>query len=302
MKIEAPPVLLAKLRLYAEPFHDRRPPVFAHFPGGADPVFPFGPASDRGLGVLLLAAALHRPEGEAQAARVVAGLYRHYGNDIFKLNRVPFDPLRETLAALVPPASAGADASERTRMPGILRSVCDFFYRVGPLGAWLAAAPDWETRAGELCHEIYWMGLHSRSRSKARLFFWLASLAREGAGETAFSQAAAFAWPVGDGHMRFWIDILKPGRTAGARVPEDRVAAFAAFAGEVFPDAPWRLYQPLDAFLHRDGRGGYACRAVQGGCRPCPLAVHCPAAPHFLAGETLPAGQPVARARQPREG
>jgi hypothetical protein len=175
------------------------------------------------------------------------------------------------------------DEADRNHIPGILRSACDFFYRVGPLGAWLSSASDWETRAGELCNEIYWMGAHSRTRTKARIFFWLAcQIPGFGA---RHSQAGTFDWPIGDGHMRFWIDILKPPLTGGGRAPEERIAAFGAFAREVFPAEPWRLFQPLDFFLRRDGGGGFRCRAVQGGCRPCPLAPLCPGAAHFIPGE-----------------
>jgi hypothetical protein len=292
VKIEITPDALARLRRYTEAFRANPHPIFAHFPGGADPVFPFAPGSDRGLGVLLLAAALHQPGAESAVARVLAGLYRAHGNDIFRLNRLPFEPLRDEVAALAP----SWEKTARARIPGILRSVCDFFYRIGPLGPWLAGqsgerAPDWESRAGELCHEIYWMGAHSRGRTKARLFFWLACVgdatgegSREGFG-ARHPQAASFAWPVGEGHMRFWIDILKPQRTAGERTPEERVTAFAAFARMVFPGESWLLYRALEDFLRRDGTGSYHCRTAQGGCRPCPLSGLCPAAGHFIPGE-----------------
>jgi hypothetical protein len=230
VKVEASSAQIDSLRRYAEPFEQVSPPIFALFPpavsGRAEPLFPFEADSDRGLGALLLASALYRPGGEAVAAHVIAALYRTFGNDIFKLNRIPFDTLRETVDA----AAEGLDDADRTRIPGILRSVCDFFYRVGPLGAWLDAAPDWETRTGELCNEIYWMGLRSRTRAKARMFFWsLTQLPDFAARHPAWARhASAFQFPVTDGHMRYWIDILKPGRTAGARSPEERQVAFTA--------------------------------------------------------------------------
>lgn len=298
MKIEAAPDLLDKIRLYAEPFEGCAPPLFALFPGGAPEhapaVFPFAPDSDRGLGILLLAASLHRPGGEAAAARILADLYRIYGNDIFKLNRLPFETLRDAVNASIAGAGdlcKGMEEAERNRIPGILRSVCDFFYRIGPLGAWLASAPDWETRAGELCNEIYWMGLRSRTRNKARLFFWLAcQVPGFGARPEMKRQALDFQWPVTDTHMRFWIDIAKPPFTlrsgaGGGRTPEERLAAFAAFGRVLFPAAPWRLFLPLDSYLRRDGRGSFRCRTAQGGCRPCPLAKLCPAAGQFIPGE-----------------
>ncbi len=288
MKIEASPALLQKIRAYAEPFESIRPAVFALFPGNTQTLFPFEPESDRGLGVLLLAAALHRPGGEALTARILADLYRAFGTDIFKLNRIPFEKVRETVqATFAAEAALILDEAEQARIPGILRSVCDFFYRVGPLGPWLESAPDWETRAGELCNEIYWMGLRSLTRSKARLFFWL--LTRIPDFETHLPamahHARGFVWPVSDAHLRFWIDIVKPARTAGARSPEERLSAFAAFGKELFPEAPWRLYLPLDSYLRRDRAGSFTCRTAQDGCRPCPLSALCPAAGQFIPGE-----------------
>ncbi len=270
--------MLESLRQYARGFEagGRTPPILAHFAGGADPVFPFAPDSDRGLGMLLMAAALYRPEGEEAAARLLAGLYRRYDSSIFKLNRQPFEPLRDAVAELAP----RLDPEDRDRIPGILRSVCDFFYRVGPLGAWLAAAPDWEARAGELCHEIYWMGAHSRTRTKARHFLWLACQV-PGFG-ARHAQALTFAWPAGEGHMRLLFDVIRPARGFRIPAPEERAEAFSGLARAVFPGAPWRFQAPAEAFLRREGPD-FACRAAQGGCRPCALAPHCPASARFLA-------------------
>jgi len=305
VKIEITPDILNRIRVYAEAFASCRPAILTLFAAGAPDatdasdasgassedasLFPFAADSDRGLGILLLASALHRPGAPgsagfgAGAASVIAGLYRGYGNDVFRLNRLPFETLRTRTDAL----AATWDDAERARIPGILRSVCDFFFRVGPLGTWLADA-DWEQRAGELAQEIYWMGARSSTRTKARLFFWLAcQIPGFGARADMRPRALRFTWPVSDGHMRVLFDIFKPARgsIAALRRPEGRGEAFAELARRVFPDEPWRLYRPFEAFLCPDGQGGFQCRAVQGGCRPCALAPLCPAAPHFLARE-----------------
>jgi len=255
---------------------------------GFEPLFPFAPDSDRGLGILLLAASLYKPSGSlpfgAGPARLIAALYREFGTDIFRLNRLPFETLRDVVDAQGRESSDLMDADERARIPGILRSVCDFFYRIGPLSKWLAGAEDWETRVGELSQEIYWMGAQSRTRTKARLLFWLACQV-PGFG-IRHGQAVDFAWPVSDGHMRFLFDILKPprgGKAGAVPPPEMRGLLFADFARTVFPEAPWMLYGPLDAFLKPVGGGELACRTVQGGCRFCALSARCPAAKHDLA-------------------
>jgi hypothetical protein len=290
VRIDASPALLDALRRYVEAFEAGASPtlrgaaILDRFPGGADPVFPFEPDSDRGLAVLLFAAALYRPEGEALAAHLVAGLYRRYDTSLFKLNRLPFEPLRDAVAELAP----RLDPEERDRIPGIFRSVCDFFYRVGPLGPWLASAPDWETRAGELCHEIYWMGAQSRTRTKARHFLWLACQA-PGFG-ARHAQALRFDWPAGEGAMRFLFDVVRPARGLRPPAHEERPAAFSGLARAAFADAPWRVRAPLDAFLRRNGAGDFDCRVAQRGCGPCPLAPHCPASARFIADGDAVAG------------
>lgn len=332
VNIAVAPGILPRLHAYAEAFEAHFPPLLSLFPqdpAGATtlfpspfpPLFPFRADSDRGLGILLLAAALHRPaarwsgetgascaegtersdttaqrhaggSGKARgfggdAAGVVAGVYRAYGTDVFRLNRMPFEPLKARVDVL----AAHWEEAERARIPGILRSVCDFFYRVGPLRAWMAEA-DWEQRVGEIAQEIYWMGARSPSRTKARLFFWLAcQIPGFGGSDAMRPRAECFAWPVGEGHMRLLFDILKPPRAtvSALRSAGKRGEAFADLARRVFPEEPWRLYVPFDAFLAPDGHDGplstFRCRTVQGGCRPCALSSVCPAAPGFLPRE-----------------
>src|SRR5690606_35307843 len=96
------------------------------------------------------------------------------------------------------------------------------------------------------------------------------------------AHAARFAWPVGDGHMRFLFDIVKPSRAQATALkrPEARGEAFAALARAVYPEAPWRLYRPLDAFLRHGGAAGLWCRTVHGTCMACASAPLCPAARH----------------------
>lgn len=325
--IETTPDLIARLRAYADAF-DASPAIFTLFPSpfpsasasssaASAPLFPFAADTDKGLGILLLAASLHRPGARdtaslassapssrhdvpagvltgfgADAAALLAALYRDYGNDLFKLNRLPFDPLR----ARVDAHAADWDAEERARVPGILRSVCDFFYRVGPLSSWVEDEPGWEQRVGEIAQEIYWMGAQSPTRTKARVFLWLACHAPGFAARAAVrTHAARFAWPVSDGHMRFLLDIVKPSRAQASALkrPEARGEAFAALARAVFPEAPWRLYAPLEAFLRHGGAAGLKCRAAvlkKGGCPACALSPLCPAAKNFPA--TSPAANP----------
>jgi len=288
-----------RLRRYAKSFDAQEAPLFGYFSGdpkeGNERVFPFEPGSDKGLGVLLLFAALYRPGTEVPTARLIAELYRHFQNDIFRLNRIPFDSLNQVVENVTGKTfnSSGQTQEEVARIPGILRSVCDFFYRIGPLGAWLAQAADWETRVMELCGEIYWMGRHSLMKNKARYFLGLA------AATGAYPQALNFAWPVGEGHLRYYSDLVYSHKASGgARGPgafgakpstgfdgARRLQAFQLLARAVFPEAPWKLFAPLDAYQRRGGSLHFRCREAQGGCRPCPLASTCSAAPAFLPQE-----------------
>jgi hypothetical protein len=269
---------LRKLRQYAEPFAAWQPPIFEFFPGGKSPLFPFLPESDRGLGMLLFQAALYRPGAENWSAQVLAGLYRVLGTDLFKVNRLPFAVLQKALTGL----PRWPDPEEQRRVPGILRSVCDFFYGAGGLGKWLESSADWETRARELGEGIFWMGKRSRLRTKARYFFWLASF--QGGFAERFPQAQPFLWPVAEGHLRLYHGVLRPRARKSFSNPEEKLRWFHALGNELFPRQGWRLYQPLQAHLRPDPEHGFQCRAF-GGCRPCALAAICPAANQFLPKE-----------------
>lgn len=283
-----PAATLDALRRYAAPFADVLPPALAAF-AGRDPVFPYAPGSPRGLAVLLLAAALHWPDGEEAAVRALAWLHARFGEDLFRLNRVPFEALAEAVLA----SGAYPDEGERKRVPGILRSACDFLDAKGPLDAWLASA-DREARVRELAGAVYWMGKSSLLKNKARYFFWLVARAAElkggtlpPAGLAPDPKAPAFAWPVTEGHGRFYQDFLRAPLSAGLD-PARRLALFADLARKAFDargEAGWRLYPALEAYLRRGGPLVFRCREAQGGCRPCPLNARCPAAKHFLPAE-----------------
>jgi hypothetical protein len=276
VSVPIPGDVLSHLRLYAAPFANHPPVIITRFPGGKEPRFPFDIGSDRGLGVLLLYASLYRPGAESRAARILAGLYANLGNDIFKLNRVPFEILQMALKNL----PIAPDEMEQKRIPGILRSVCDFFYHAGSLGKLLDSSGNWETIVRELSEGIYWMGKHSPWRTKSRYFLWLASF-QPGFAER-FPQAARFSWPVGDGHTRFYYNIVRPvARLAPESTPETRLQIFTELGRDAFPGKPWRLFQPLDAYLRMEKEHEYLCRKIQGGCQPCALAKLCPAAGNF---------------------
>ena len=282
-----------RLRAFAAPYAEgasSRVPLLRRFPGGPEPVFADAPDSDRGLGILLLAAALYRPGGDEAVAALLAELHARFGTDLFRLNRVPF----ERLQAAVEDAAADWDADERRRVPGILRSVCDFFFRAGSLRT-LLTADDWEPCVARLATEILWMGAQSATRVKARRFFWLACSV-PGLGAT-LGAARTFRWPPADGFLRFRNDQFGDAgaaRRPGGRTPQERLDAMRDLAAAALPEAPWAVVTALDDYLRPFAGAGFACRVARGGCRGCPLALRCPAAPHFLPQEPAretPAGK-----------
>ncbi len=282
MSAAASPAQLAALRKYAVPFAALRPPIFDFFPGGSRPVFPFGIDSDRGLGILLLYASLYRPGGETPAAEIVGGLFECLGLEVFKLNRIPVARLQKALAGLV----RGEDLEEQRRVPGILRSACDFFFQTGSLEKWLSGAADWEDCARELSGRIFWMGKQSRMRTKARYFLWLCSF--QSGFDRRFPGSQGFAWPVMAGHARLYHHVLRPRSRAAWTTAETRLKWFAQLGREAFPQEPWRLFPALDSYLRPVPKHEYLCRKIQGGCRPCPLATLCPTAKFLMPAEKRP--------------
>jgi len=273
-----PPAQSTALRKYAAAFASQRPPIFDFFPGGSRASFPFGIDSDRGLGILLLFAALYRPGQEVRAAEIVGGLFKSLGLEVFKMNRIPVARVRVALDG-----GQFSDPEEQQRVPGILRSVCDFFFHTGSLGKWLSAATDWEDCAKEISERIFWMGKRSRLRTKARYFLWLTTFLENF--RNRFPVARDFAWPVLEGHARLFHLVLRPRAKAAWSSPEGKLKWFSQCGREIFPQEPWRLFQPLKSYLYPVSEREYLCRKVQGGCRPCPLASLCPASKHLIAAE-----------------
>ena len=271
--------LISRLRKYADPFVAHPPSIISHFSGGAEPYFPFEIGSDKGLGVLLLNAALYAPGDEIRSAELISGLYSRMGDRIFKLNRIPFEELRKNLSGLPAPS----DLEGRKRVPGILRSVCDFFYRTGSLGNWLKGDGDWEGKVLNLSGDVFWMGKTSRLRTKARYFLWLTTFQSDF--NSKYAVGENFNWPISAGHARFRLDFMRTrGKNFTENTPEYRLQFFTKLARETFPSAPWRLFLPLSSYLKPGKTLGFECRRIQGGCPSCSLAMLCPSSTQLKNG------------------
>lgn len=273
--------LADRIRAYVLEFRDVKPAVFAHFRGGADPVFPLDVASDRGTGLLLYFCALYQNIGEQRLVRVLAYLWKQYDKDLFRVSRLPFLDLQDKVKAL----TDLHDWPLWPKVPGILRSVADFFFRHGKIVPWVYAEADGEKCVDVLSEEIFLMGKTSVFRSKARYFLWLLTRL-EGVDPSRFWTPST-RLTLTLGHSRFLHEFgpLKGRKSAPWVTPAEKLDWFNRFYRLLFPESPWLVFAAFDAYLrppigYHARLGGPApewqCRTVLKGCPNCPLAPECP--------------------------
>ena len=273
--------LADRIRAYVLAFQDRKPAVFEHFQGGSDPVFPMEAGSDRGVGLLLYYCSLYQGIGEERLLRVLSYLWREYGPDIFRLNHLPFADLQARIQSL----DDLDDWEIWPQVPGILRSVADFFYRHGKLMPWVYEVGNGEHCIEIISQEIFLMGKTSVFRSKSRYFLWMLTRL-EGVDPGRFWTADT-RMTLTLGHGRFVREFgpLKGRKRVPWTTPAEKLVWFNAFYRVLFPDRPWLVFLAFDAFMRPQSGyfrtpGGpppvWQCRAVVGGCVNCPLAPECP--------------------------
>ena len=269
--------LLVDIRAYVAGFRARPPALFAWFSGGTQAELPIVPESDRGVGMLLAFSALYQGIPQETLIRLLAYLWREYGSDFLRLNKLPFDPLKARIEGF--PGLAGWGI--RKQAPGILRSVCDFFYQFGSPLAWVRSVGDGEECIRVLCEEIFLMGRTSVFKSKARYFLWLLTQLPEAHPETFWTEKTLL--PITAGHLRFLREFgpLRTLQAAPWRIAEEKIAYVNRFFRLLSPEAPWTAYAALDAYLKtvepRQAPSRWECRIALGGCPRCALAPHCPA-------------------------
>lgn len=300
---------IEKIRIYLAGFREAKPPVFDWFQGGKDPLFPYAPESDRGTALLLCFCALYQGIQAEKLIRVLAYLFKEYGNDFFRLSKLPFDDLQARMDRL----TDLRNWEIAPKAPGILRSVSDFFFKHGRLGPWVMAQADGEETVRVLCEEIFMMGKTSALKSKPRYFLWL--LTQLPGGEPSRFWTSHTLLPITPGHLRFLREFgpLKGRKHSPWVTPEEKLAYCNRFYRMLAPENPWSVYAPLDAYLKPNGfterrpshpdpstlsKAGtgfpfsglpgsvldavqeserkWLCRDILGGCLQCPLAPDCP--------------------------
>jgi hypothetical protein len=278
---------IENIRAYVLGFQNVRPPVFRWFQGGAEPVFPWAPQSDRGTAMLLFFCALYQNIREEKLIRFLAYLWKEYDKDVFRLNKVPFAELQERVQRLT-------DLSDWvlwSKVPGVLRSVCDFFFRHGRLLPWVQVLGDGEKAIEILSDEIFMMGKTSVFKSKPRYFLWLLTQMEGVKAESFWGPKTRL--PITPGQMRLLREFgpLKNRKRAPWSTPEEKLGYCNRFFRFLVPERPWSVYTALDAYLKPNGfsrpsaspqnpdsreERKWLCRDVLGGCLQCALVANCP--------------------------
>jgi len=279
--VERNQVHLGNLRAYVEGFRGHAPSAFAWFEGGSKARFPFSPGSDRGAAMLLCFCALYQNIPEARLMAMLADLWDGYGTDFLRLNKLSFEELQTRIEA----DRALGNWGIRKQAPGILRSVCDFFFRHGSPLAWVRSVSNGEECVRILCEEIFLMGKTSLFKSKARYFIWLLTQVPDSHAEAFCTEKTLL--PITPGHLRFLREFgpLKERQSVPWRGPEEKLAYLNRFFRLLAPEAPWSAYAPLDAYLKavdpKRTPPQWECRVKLGGCLQCPLAPLCPGREEF---------------------
>jgi hypothetical protein len=268
---------IEKIRTYIAGFGNSRPPVFEWFQGGREPLFPLEPQSDRGTALLLCFCALHQNIRPEKLIRVLAYLWKEYDVDFFRLSKLPFDELQARMRRLT-------DLDDWVlwpKVPGILRSACDFFFKHGRLLPWVQATGDGEECVRVLCEEIFLMGKTSPFKSKPRYFLWLLTQLPGAEPDRFWSRGTLL--PVTPGHIRFMREFgpLKGRKQSPWITPEQKLDYCNRFFRMLAPERPWSVFAPLDAYLRPNGiaepgERRWLCRDMLGGCLQCVLAPDCP--------------------------
>jgi hypothetical protein len=281
--VERNPESIQKIRQYVSDFQNIKPTLFEYFEGGSCVLFPVKAESDRGVGILLCFCALYQNISEERLIRLLGDLWKSYGPDFFKLNRLSFQDLQDRINL----RSDLQDWVLLSKAPGILRSACDFFYKHGKVIPWIYQMGNAESGVQMLAEEVFLMGKTSPFKSKARYFFWLLTQLPEVESSRFWNNRMLM--PVTAGHIRLLREFgpLKKKRNSPWTSPEEKLDYCNRFYQFLFPGQSWKVYAPFDGFLKSTGEfisplatvhspKIWRCREVMGGCLNCVLAPECP--------------------------
>lgn len=229
---------------------------------------PFEPHSDRGLALLVVAAALRGLIPDSRLGPALLSLWERFGLDLFRLSRLPFATASEWVAS-----EENLPDHPSQKIPGVLRSCADFFFATGSLNQWLKSADSGEAVVRQLADSIFWMGKSSPYRNKPRYWLWLLH-ATQYPDTRLFETAMP---PVTPSHFR-WISSFGDVRMRKHvySLPASGRLRYIADCIEMTGSNPWHALPALSAFLERAGTQGFRCQDKTEGCPSCALKVFCP--------------------------
>jgi hypothetical protein len=229
---------------------------------------PFPIHSDRGLAFLILFSSLRGLIPDSRLAPVLFELWERWGLDLFRLSHVKYEELANGMVEL-----SGISEGHLQKIPGVLRSVSDFFFKTGSLKNWLDGCKDGDTVLQALSNDIFWMGKSSVYRNKPRFFLWLLNA-------THYPNAELFRMalpPITQGHIRFILEWAstkskKAFFDASPRIRLEKMAQFLVKSG--LPSA-WQAVPALNGFLEKIDINRFRCQTVWSDCSLCPMVGYC---------------------------
>ncbi len=262
-----------EIREYIQCFENQKPDIFTYFDGSRSYTFPFSIESESGLKLLLIYASLYQDLSEEHLSEYVIKLYQQYKEELFNLEEVSFADLQSYTMS-----EAKKYRWELTpKIPGILKSLTDFFSQVKELNRYLQQGIDTEKIVYQLTHKIFYMGKTSLNKFKSRYFMWLVL--------NVYSEWSSFLWteksllPITPGAQRFlyFLGPLKSSR--GTAVSQrERIKVMSQLFKKIEPREPWRYFTAFESFqkpLSTFSNVLYQCQKVLNGCENCPITNEC---------------------------
>jgi hypothetical protein len=197
-------------------------------------------------------------------------LYIRYTDKLFLLNQISYDSLERGISAAIPFEGWRI----QKKVPGILRSVCDFFLAHGSLELLLNNLNGSEELVKLVSTEVFYMGRSSIMKFKARTFALLIVKGFEEIQRRFWNSGSLLPITSGANRLMYFIGPLKFQK--GEKLSgENKLQYFNRFYNFLFPNASWKVFSAFD--MHKKGTDSelYECQKVISGCLNCPIAKFC---------------------------
>lgn len=262
--------LIESIRAYVRAFEKEKPLIFSFFSEGDSPIFDFPLVSEEGTKLLLLYSALYQDIGESDLSQLLVKLYEEHSGKIFLLNEMSFEILKKSIDDFSPPSQWNI----KKRVPGIIRSICDFFLVHGNLIQLINGLSSSEDLVKLLSDEIFFMGKSSMMKFKSRFFVWLINCARQGNQNEFWDRKSLLPTTSGANRFMYFIGPLKS-RNSVKFTMEEKLDYFNRFYRLLFQKESWKVYSAFDAFKKKSSPHIYECQIILSGCVYCPLDKYC---------------------------